>query len=58
MFSNQKSRLILIALSFVFAVTVYFQLQPVKANAGSVINPQQLESSPVNYPIPVSASHR
>ncbi|MCJ7534693.1 MAG: LysM peptidoglycan-binding domain-containing protein [Anaerolineales bacterium] len=36
MFSTQKSRLILIILSFVFAVTVYFQLQPIKANAGSV----------------------
>jgi len=36
MFSSKKSRFILIALSFVFALTVFFQIQPIKANAGSV----------------------
>ena len=36
MFSQQKSRIILIALSFVFALAVYFLLQPIIANAGSL----------------------
>ena len=43
MLSKQKSRLILIVLSFTFAVTVYFQLQPIKANAGPA-NPDKLSA--------------